>query len=145
MLKLFTYMVAWWWSIDIEYPATVKSFCTLKFALNMDIEQQTWIRGAFYIHAKEGGSKSYPSLSQYHLVAIQLSFKFFYCLLNSNSVEWIWKFQINLYQIVHRFVGNKYKDRFFFRPAANLKRVEDREIYCKYISQCLLLFWWECD
>ena len=150
MLKLFTYMVAWWWSIDIEYPATVKSFCTLKFALNMDIEQQTWIRGAFYIHAKgEGGSKSYPSFSQYHLVAIQSS-ELHICqvllwpLLNSNSVEWIWKVQINLYQIVHRFVGNKYKDRFFFRPAPNLKRVEDREIYCEYISQCLLVFWWEC-
>ena len=65
-------------------------------------------------------------------------------LLNFNSVEWIWKVLINLYQIVHRFVRNKHKDRFFFRPAANLKRVEDSVIYCKYISQCLLLFRWEC-
>ena len=74
MLKLFTYMVAWWWSIDIEYPATVKSFCTLKFALNMDIEQQTWIRGAFYIHAKEGGVKVIPFL--------------FPISSSGNSVEW---------------------------------------------------------
>ena len=99
MLKLFTYMVAWWWSIDIEYPATVKSFCTLEFALNMDIEQQTWIGGVFYINAI--GSKSYPSLSQYHLVAIQLSelhiFQvILWPLLNSNSVEWIERFKLIL-------------------------------------------------